>query len=78
MRTLIDRGLVRPGGGKAFEGVVVFDLRKLAEWARRWGPRTGDRDRHQLRLVWSAGRSAREGGRGRHRPGRYCQTCKLQ
>ncbi len=39
LRTLIDRGLVRPGSGKRFEGVVVFDLRDLAEWAGAWAPR---------------------------------------
>jgi hypothetical protein len=39
LATLVVRGLIRPGGGRPFEGVVVFDLRELAEWAGAWAPR---------------------------------------
>lgn len=31
--------MIRPGGGRPFTGVVMFDLRKLAEWAGAWAPR---------------------------------------
>ncbi len=37
--TLVERGLIRPGGGRPFTGVVMFDLRQLAEWAGAWAPR---------------------------------------
>jgi hypothetical protein len=41
LRTLVERGVIRPGGaaGRSFEGVVMFDLRELAEWAATWSPR---------------------------------------
>jgi hypothetical protein len=35
---LVERGLIRPGGGNAFTGVVRFGLRELAEWAAAWTP----------------------------------------
>jgi hypothetical protein len=37
--TLVERGLIRPGGAQSFEGVVMFDLRELAEWAGAWAAR---------------------------------------
>ena len=39
MSMLLERGLIRPGGGRAFEGAVFFELRELAEWAGAWAPR---------------------------------------
>ena len=33
LATLVERGLIRPGGGRPFAGVAMFDLRELAEWA---------------------------------------------
>ena len=78
LKTLIDRGLVRPGPGKPFEGVVVFDLRELAEWAGRWVPAPvtvtdvdcGACGRVGVQLVkegeFVAGQAV------------YCQTCELQ
>jgi hypothetical protein len=41
LRTLVERGVIRPGGaaGRSFESVVMFDLRELAEWAATWSPR---------------------------------------
>jgi hypothetical protein len=41
LRTLVERGVIRPRGaaGQSFEGVVMFDLRELAEWAASWAPR---------------------------------------
>ena len=78
MRSLIDRGLVRPGGGKPFEGVVVFDLRELAEWAGRWAsaPVTvtdvdcGACGRPGVRLVKEGEAVTGEAV--------YCETCELQ
>jgi hypothetical protein len=39
LATLVERGLIRSGGGGPFTGVVMFDLRELAEWAGAWVPR---------------------------------------
>jgi predicted alpha-1,6-mannanase (GH76 family) len=36
---LVERGVIRPGGGRSFAGVVVFELREAAEWAGEWVPR---------------------------------------
>jgi hypothetical protein len=36
---LIECGLIRPGGGKQFEGVVMFNMHELAEWVGNWAPR---------------------------------------
>ena len=36
---LVKNGLIRPGAGQPFEGVVKFDLRQLAEWLGQWTPR---------------------------------------
>jgi len=36
---LVEAGVIRPGEGKPFEGVVMFELRELAEWAGAWTPR---------------------------------------
>ena len=33
---LVHRGSSGRGGGRAFAGVVVFDLHELAEWAGAW------------------------------------------
>ena len=38
LATLVERGLIRPGGERPFVGVVMFDLRELAEWAGAWTP----------------------------------------
>jgi hypothetical protein len=35
---LVERGIIRPGGMQPFTGVVMFDLRELAEWAAAWAP----------------------------------------
>jgi hypothetical protein len=39
LRALVERGLIRPGRGRPFAGVVMFDLREFAEWAGAWSPR---------------------------------------
>lgn len=39
LRGVVERGLIRPGGGRPFAGVVMFDLRELAEWVGNWAPR---------------------------------------
>jgi len=36
---LVDCGLIRPGGGRPFAGVVMFDMHELAEWVGNWAPR---------------------------------------
>jgi hypothetical protein len=37
--TLVERGLIRPVGERPFAGVLMFDLRELAEWAAALAPR---------------------------------------
>ena len=39
LATLVERGLIRPGDGRPFVGVVIFELREAAEWAGEWVPR---------------------------------------
>jgi hypothetical protein len=39
VRELVNSGLIRPGAGQPFEGVVKFGLRELAEWVGQWTPR---------------------------------------
>jgi hypothetical protein len=36
---LVERGLIRPGGGRPFAGVVMFSMHELAEWVGNWAPR---------------------------------------
>ena len=38
LRTLVEHGVIRPGPGRPFTGVVKFGLRELAEWATTWAP----------------------------------------
>lgn len=33
---LIECGLIRPGGGRSFAGVVMFNMHELAEWVGNW------------------------------------------
>ena len=35
-RRLVERGLTHPGGGRPFEGVVMFELRDVVQWAAAW------------------------------------------
>jgi hypothetical protein len=39
LSTLVEQGVIRPGPGRPFEGVVMFDLHELAEWVGAWTPR---------------------------------------
>jgi hypothetical protein len=76
LSTLVERGFIRPGGARSFEGVVMFDLRELAEWAATWAPRPvavadvacGTCGKEGVRLV-AEGEPVSEGAV-------YCATCR--
>jgi hypothetical protein len=74
---LVDRGLVRPGGGRSFTGVVMLDLRERAEWAGPWSPRPVTVTDVACRICVTAGvRLVAEGEVAAEAV--YCETCESQ
>jgi len=73
---LVEAGVIRPGEGRPFEGVVMFDLRELAEWAGAWTPRPLEISDVTCSTCGEAGlRIVKEGETVDGGPV-YCKTCK--
>lgn len=73
---LVEAGVIRPGAGQPFEGVVMFELRELAEWAGHWTPRPLEVSDVACSTCGKAGvRTVAEGETVDGGPV-YCATCE--
>jgi hypothetical protein len=76
LQGLVEAGVIRPGGGMAFEGAVMFELRELAEWVGHWTPRPLEISDVTCSMCGKAGvRIVKEGEAVDGGPV-YCATCK--
>jgi hypothetical protein len=78
LATLVERGLIRPGGGRPFAGVVMFDLRELAEWAGTWAPRPVIVTDITCGICATAGVRLVAEGEAVAAEAVYCETCESQ
>lgn len=78
LQGLTEAGVIRPGAGQPFEGVVMFDLRELAEWAGYWTPRPLEVSDVTCSTCGKAGVRLVKEGESVDGEAVYCETCESQ